>query len=60
VKELLYDRGFTLAGARRQLRDGGIEPRETTDPTLREASRMRSALLELREEIVTLLDDIGR
>ena len=35
VKELLYQRGFTIAGARKQLRDGGIEPREPADPTLR-------------------------
>src|SRR4051812_39702008 len=35
VKELLYDRGFTIAGARRQLREGGLEPREPSDPTAR-------------------------
>jgi DNA-binding transcriptional MerR regulator len=60
VKELLYERGFTIAGARRQLRDGGIEPREPSDPTARSASRMRTALLELRAEIAALIEQIGR
>ena len=59
VKELLYERGFTIAGARKHLRDGGVEPREPTDPASRGAARMRSALLELRQEIVALLDDLG-
>jgi DNA-binding transcriptional MerR regulator len=60
VKELLYERGFTIAGARRQLRDGGIEPREPSDPTARNAAKMRTALMELRGEIVTLIDQIGK
>jgi hypothetical protein len=59
VKELLYERGFTIAGARKHLRDGGVEPREPTDPALRGAARMRNALLELRQEIVALMDDLG-
>ena len=58
VKELLYDRGFTIAGARRQLRDGGIEPREPADPTLRGATRMKAALTDIRKEIVSLLEDL--
>src|SRR3954471_1509039 len=58
VKELLYDRGFTIAGARKQLRDGGIEPREPADPTLRGAARMKTALTEMRKEIASLLDDL--
>jgi len=60
IKNLLYDRGFTIAGARKQLRDGGIEPREPSDPTARNASRMRAALLELREEITALMERIGQ
>ena len=59
VKELLYDRGFTIAGARKQLRDGGLEPREPGDPTLRGAVRMRAALLELRKEIAALMESIA-
>src|SRR5450432_835827 len=59
VKELLYDRGFTIAGARKQLRDGGIEPREAADPTLRGATRMRTALVDIRRELVTLMDNLG-
>jgi DNA-binding transcriptional MerR regulator len=59
VKELLYDRGFTIAGARKQLRDGGVEPREPGDPTLRGAVRMRAALLELRKEIAALMETIA-
>src|SRR5258708_35831133 len=41
VKELLYQRGFTIAGARKQLRDGGIQPREAADPTLRAPAPIR-------------------
>ena len=59
IKSLLYDRGFTIAGARKQLRDGGIEPREPADPTLRGASRMKAALTDIRKEIVSLLADLG-
>ena len=59
VKELLYDRGFTIAGARKQLRDGGIEPREPADPTLRGAVKMRAALTDIRREIVSLLETLG-
>src|SRR4051812_46131665 len=59
VKELLYDRGFTIAGARRQLREGGLEPREPSDPTARGATRMKTALTEIRKEIVALLDELG-
>jgi DNA-binding transcriptional MerR regulator len=60
VKELLYQRGFTIAGARKQLRDGGIEPREAADPTLRGAARMRNALVDIRKEIVSLIADFER
>src|SRR3954451_16926850 len=59
VKELLYDRGFTIAGARRQLRDGGIEPRVPADPTVRGAARMRAALVDLRQEISALMARLG-
>jgi DNA-binding transcriptional MerR regulator len=59
VRELLYDRGFTIAGARKQLRDGGIEPREPADPTLLGAAKMRAALTDIRQEIVSLLETIG-
>jgi DNA-binding transcriptional MerR regulator len=58
VKELLYDRGFTIAGARKQLRDGGIEPREPADPALRGAARMRTALVDIRKEIISLIDSL--
>src|SRR4051812_31374932 len=59
VKELLYDRGFTIAGARRQLREGGLEPREPSDPTARGAARMRAALVDLRQEITALMARLG-
>ncbi|HMJ55812.1 MAG TPA: MerR family transcriptional regulator [Polyangiaceae bacterium] len=59
VRELLYDRGFTIAGARKQLRDGGVEPREPADPTLIGATKMRAALTDIRREILSLLETIG-
>lgn len=57
VKDLLYDRGFTIMGARRELRERGVEPREPTDPAVRNGSKMRETLLALRQEILKLLDE---
>lgn len=58
VRELLYDQGYTIAGARKKLRDGGVEPRDASDPTLRQANKMREALLALREEVETALAEL--
>lgn len=59
IKELLYDHGFTIAGARRRLREKGLEPPEPGDPSVEEARRMREALLELRGELSGLLDELS-
>jgi DNA-binding transcriptional MerR regulator len=48
IKSLLYDRGFTIAGARKQLAKGAPVPREDRDQAL---ARVRD---ELRD-ILTLL-----
>ena len=60
VKELLYAHRFTIAGARRKLREGGIEPALPTDgATSEEAQRMRDALLAIRVDLVALLQELG-
>ncbi len=59
VKELLYDQGFTIAGAKRRLRERGVEPPEPGDPSVEEARRMREALVELRGELSGLLDELS-
>jgi DNA-binding transcriptional MerR regulator len=60
VKELLYSHGFTIAGARRKLREGGVEPpaKEEGGASLEEVQRVREALLELRGEIVGVLGEL--
>lgn len=60
VKELLYEQGYTIAGARKKLREGGSEPRAVTEPPARDGSKMREALLAIRSEVVAALDDLGR
>jgi len=59
VRELLYEQGYTIAGARKKLREGGIEPREPGDPTLKQAEKMRRALLDLRDEVRAALAELG-
>ncbi|HTJ80982.1 MAG TPA: MerR family transcriptional regulator [Polyangiaceae bacterium] len=59
VKELLYAHRFTIAGARRRLRDGGVEPppKEAVG-SLEDLTRIREALVGVREEMVALLADV--
>jgi DNA-binding transcriptional MerR regulator len=59
IKELLYNHGFTIAGAKRRLREKGVEPPDPGDPSVEEARRMREALLEMRGELTALLDELS-
>jgi DNA-binding transcriptional MerR regulator len=60
VKDLLYTHGYTIAGARKQLRQGGVEPVPVTDPSVRSVQRVRETLLELRIEVVAMLAELGQ
>jgi DNA-binding transcriptional MerR regulator len=57
VKDLLYAHRFTIAGARRKLREGGVEPVAPEAPNSEEAKRMREVLVELRGELVALMQE---
>lgn len=59
VKDLLYTHGFTIAGARKRLRQVGQEPVAAEDPAVQSATRVRDALVELRGEVVTMLAELG-
>ena len=60
VKDLLYSHGFTIAGARKRLREGGAEPvaAPVAPPPERPGARLRSALGEIRRDIVLLLAEL--
>src|SRR5262245_16043291 len=56
VKDLLYTHGFTIAGARKKLREVGAEP--PTEGETRAVGVARAALFELRHEIEAMLAEI--
>ncbi|HYQ00202.1 MAG TPA: MerR family transcriptional regulator [Polyangiaceae bacterium] len=64
VKELLYSHGFTIAGARKRLREGGAEPEQTAPAATaapevkRPGAQLRAALGEIRRDIVALLAEL--
>lgn len=58
VKELLYAHRFTIEGAKKKLREGGVEPPSQDDPTMEQARRMREALLDIRNELVALMREL--
>lgn len=56
VKDLLYSHGFTIAGARKKLREGGAEP---PPPEAQEKRvTLRTRLLEIRGEVASLLSEL--
>ena len=55
VKSLLKDQRFTIEGAKKKLREGGLEPRDAGDPVTLSAGKMRDALVELRDEVAAYL-----
>ena len=62
VKDLLYSHGFTIAGARKRLREGGAEPQQAAAAVVPEVKRpgaqLRVALGEIRRDIVALLAEL--
>ena len=56
VKDLLYTHGFTIAGARRRLREAGSEP--PTEVQLTAQERTHRALVELREDVLGMLTEV--
>ena len=56
VKDLLYTHGFTIAGARKKLREGGAEPAPPAEQEKRITVRTR--LLEIRAEVASLLAEL--
>src|SRR6185369_2031186 len=66
VKDLLKNQGFTIAGARRKLRDPeaekkAVEAEVEKEPPRRKdpvrGTRIREALLSIREEIAAMLEE---
>ena len=58
VRELLYGEGFTIAGARKRLREKGVEPREIGDSTEADHARMREQLQTLKVEVEAFLQEL--
>jgi DNA-binding transcriptional MerR regulator len=56
VKDLLYSHGFTIAGARKKLREGGAEPPAAEEQE--KAVTVRSRLLEARGEVAAFLAEL--
>ncbi|MBI1750306.1 MAG: MerR family transcriptional regulator [Acidobacteria bacterium] len=71
IKRLLYEEGFTIAGARKHLSEGGghggnghgrstAAASETPTPTPRGSTAHRKRLLELRDELQAILTLLKR
>jgi DNA-binding transcriptional MerR regulator len=56
VKDLLYTHGFTIAGARRRLRETGAEPPTRGEAMI--AERTRAALVDLRRDVQSMVAEI--
>ena len=56
VKDLLYTHGFTIAGARRRLRETGLEP--PTHAQAQMAERTHALLGDLRRDVEGMLAEL--
>lgn len=59
IRSLLYEQGFTIAGAKKALRARGVEPREENDPTVLAGNKAREALVEIRHDVEAFLRELG-
>jgi hypothetical protein len=57
IRELLYDQGFTISGARNRLDEIANEPARTARITAA-ASAAKPALAQLRQDLKTIIDQL--
>jgi len=60
IKHLLYEQRFTIEGARRSLRERGIEVDEQTERENVRAARLRDGLTHVRGRLTSALDSLDR
>ena len=58
VRELLYNEGFTIAGAKKKLQRTGAEPQDE-DAALVDGSKTREQLVAMRGDIEAFLEELG-
>ncbi|TVO53063.1 MerR family transcriptional regulator [Denitromonas halophila] len=56
IRELLYQDGFTISGARNQLNASAIHAQEDAE----QAVELRASISQARETLIALLDDLKR
>lgn len=59
IRTLLYEQGFTIAGAKKALRARGLEPHAENDPAIVASHRVREALVEIRHDVEAFLRELG-
>jgi DNA-binding transcriptional MerR regulator len=59
VRELLYGHGFTIAGARKQLREKGVEPQDERGGATSAIEQMRGELETLKSEVEAFLEELS-
>jgi DNA-binding transcriptional MerR regulator len=60
IRDLLYSQGFTVSGARRKLRQSGLEAVPNDDPALVAARTIKDELVALRDDVSAAIARIGR
>ncbi len=60
VKELLHSDGYTIAGAKKKLREAGTEEHANQAEVAATNAKMRAQLTEIRNEIQSELDALDR
>jgi DNA-binding transcriptional MerR regulator len=59
IRDLLYDQGYTIEGARKYLRSKGFVPDEAAEAESSRADSLRDGLLEVRARLVSALETLG-
>lgn len=59
VKELLYAHRFTIEGARKKLREGGLEPPPAQVEVAADTRLLRETLEALKNDIEAMLAELG-
>jgi len=58
IRELLYDQGFTISGARNRLDELANEPARSARAPAASAAALKPALTQLRQDLKNIIDQL--